>query len=176
MEEIKMDEVKIGEEKKLDVSGLIEKGKKKGSLSASELDEAMDGMDLDSMEELYEALESNGVTFGESLSSDEMDAIENEVESFGGGENIERQLVQEGISIDDPVRMYLKDIGKVPLLDSEREKELAQRMAEGDEQAKDEAKAEAEPVAEATAEVKVEKAPEVKTNGKKWPNRKKKRR
>lgn len=50
------------------------------------------------------------------------------------------------------------------------------KTSESDEQAKDEAKAEVEPAAEATAEVKVEKAPEVKTNGKKWPNRKKKRR
>ena len=126
---------KNNETKKLDLGELIEKGKKKGSLSASDLDEAMEGLDydMDSLDKLYEALEDSGIAFGEDIAT-----LENEVEAFGGGENIERQLVQEGISIDDPVRMYLKDIGKVPLLDSEREKELAQRMAEGDEQAKDE--------------------------------------
>ena len=137
MEEIKHNEMKAAEDKKIDVSELIEKGKKKGSLSDTDLFEAMENMDLDP-DELYEALEDNGVTFGDNLSSDELSAIESEVSSFGGGENIERQLVQEGISIDDPVRMYLKDIGKVPLLSTEREKELAQRMAEGDEAAKDE--------------------------------------
>ena len=136
MEENK-NEVKNAQEKKLSVSDLIEKGKKKGSLSDNELYEAMETMDLDP-DELYEALEDSGVTFGDNISSDELDAIESEVSSFGGGENIERQLVQEGVSIDDPVRMYLKDIGKVPLLTTEREKELAQRMADGDEAAKDE--------------------------------------
>ena len=137
MEEIK-DAMTQAKEKKL--NELIEKGKKKGSLTASELDEAMEGVDFDtdSLEKLYEELEANDVLFGEGMSSNELDAIESEVESFGGGENIERQLVQEGVSIDDPVRMYLKDIGKVPLLDTEREKELAQRMAEGDEAAKEE--------------------------------------
>ena len=140
MEETKKDMIEEAEAKKPDFNDLIEKGKKKGSLSARDIDEAMEGVDydMDSLEKLYEALEDSGVSFGGDISSGELDAIENEVESFGGGENIERQLVQEGISIDDPVRLYLKDIGKVPLLDTEREKELAQRMAEGDEAAKDE--------------------------------------
>ena len=65
-----------------------------------------------------------------------MTEIENEVEKFNTGENMERILEQEGLAIDDPVRMYLKEIGKVPLLDAEEEKELARRMAEGDENAK----------------------------------------
>ena len=131
----KMESTKELEGKKIDLGELIEKGKKKGSLSARELDEAMEGLDydMDSLDKLYEALEDSGIALGEDIA-----ALENEVEAFGGGENIERQLVQEGISIDDPVRMYLKDIGKVPLLDSEREKELAQKMSEGDEQAKEE--------------------------------------
>ncbi len=139
-----MDEIKVAQKdsegKKLDLSELIEKGKKKGTLSARDIDEAIEGTDydLDSLDKLYEALEDSGITFEADISANELDAIENDVESFGGGENIERQLVQEGISIDDPVRMYLKDIGKVPLLDPEREQELARRMAEGDEDAKDE--------------------------------------
>ena len=137
MDELKQEELKELEGKKV-VNDLIEKGKKKGSLSASDMDEVIADLDMDSLEELYEALEDNGVAFGESLASGDLDAIETEVESFVGGENIERQLAQEGISIDDPVRMYLKDIGKVPLLSTEREKELAQRMSEGDEAAKDE--------------------------------------
>ncbi|MBQ9802286.1 MAG: RNA polymerase sigma factor RpoD [Clostridia bacterium] len=126
-------------EKKVDMDGLIEKGKK-GDLSTSDLDEAMENMDfdMDSLEKLYEAFEDNGVSLPDELSSSEITEIEHEVERFGGGENMERMLEQEGLSIDDPVRMYLKEIGKVPLLNAEREKELAERMAEGDEDAKTE--------------------------------------
>ena len=127
------------DEKKLDVSDLIEKGKK-GALSTSDLDEAMENMDFDmeSLEKLYEAFEDNGVSLPDDISTSEINEIESEVERFGGGENMERMLEQEGLSIDDPVRMYLKEIGKVPLLNTDREKELAERMAEGDEDAKSE--------------------------------------
>ena len=126
-------------DKKVDMEGLIEKGKK-GDLSTNDLDEAMENMDfdMDSLEKLYEAFEDNGVSLPDDISTTEMNEIEHEVERFGGGENMERMLEQEGLSIDDPVRMYLKEIGKVPLLTAEREKELAERMAEGDETAKTE--------------------------------------
>ena len=126
-------------EKKVDMSGLIEKGKK-GDLSSSDIDEVMESMDfdLDSLEKLYDAFADNGVALPDELSSGEITEIENEVERFGAGENMEKILEQEGLSIDDPVRMYLKEIGKVPLLSAEREKELAERMAEGDEEAKTE--------------------------------------
>ena len=126
-------------EKKVDMDGLIEKGKK-GDLSTNDLDEAMESMDfdMDSLEKLYEAFEDNGVSLPDDISTSEMNEIEHEVERFGGGENMERLLEQEGLSIDDPVRMYLKEIGKVPLLTAEREKELAERMAAGDDSAKTE--------------------------------------
>ena len=128
-----------GDEKKINMNELIEKGKK-GVLSTSDLDEAMESMDfdMDSLEKLYEAFEDNGVSLPDDISNSEMSEIESEVERFGAGENMERLLEQEGLSIDDPVRMYLKEIGKVPLLSAEREKELAGRMAEGDENAKSE--------------------------------------
>ena len=131
------------EVKKVDVRDLIEKGKK-GLLSSHDLDEAMENMDSDEIDNLYKLLEDNGISLlGEvpdfSMDGiDDMSEIENEVERFGGGENMERILEQEGLSIDDPVRMYLKEIGKIPLLSTDREKELAERMVQGDEAAKTE--------------------------------------
>ena len=130
-------ETLVGNEKKIDVSALIEKGKK-GKLSASDLDEALEEMNFDaeSIDKLYETLEDNGISFDGDLSSEELSAIENEVEAFSAAENMERILEQEGLAIDDPVRLYLKEIGRVPLLTADREKELAERMMVGDEDAK----------------------------------------
>ncbi len=123
---------------KVDVDQLIEKGKK-GKLSASDLDDVMEEMDfdVDSIDQLYEKLEDSGVAFeDDDFSKDEMNEIENEVASFGTGEGIDNFLEQEGIGTDDPVRLYLKEIGKVPLVSGEREKELAEQMMAGDESAK----------------------------------------
>ena len=122
-------------EKNARMDDLIEKGKK-GRLSESDLDAAMEEMDydIDSLDKLYESLEDSGVPLPE-LSGSEMSEIENEVEQFGNSENMQRILEQEGL-VDDPVRLYLKEIGRVPLLTSDREHELAERMAEGDIEAK----------------------------------------
>ena len=123
--------------KKIDIEELIEKGKK-GGLSNIDLDEAIEEMnfDMDSLDKLYETLEDNGIPLPDDMTNSEISEIETEVEKFGEGENMEKMLEQGGVQIDDPVRMYLKEIGRVPLLSADEEKELAEKMAEGDEEAK----------------------------------------
>ncbi len=121
-------------DKKVDMNDIIAKGKK-GDLSITDLEEAMEEYDYDT-DKLYDTLESNGISLPMDIPQSEMTEIENDVEKFGTPESMERILEQEGLAIDDPVRMYLKEIGKVPLLDAEEEKELARRMSEGDEDAK----------------------------------------
>ena len=127
--ENKSDAAETKQEKTLDVQSLIEKGKK-GALSESDLDEMLEecDYDMDKFEKLYETLEDNEIPLPGDISSSEIVEIESEVESFGAGENMERLLEQEGLSIDDPVRMYLKEIGRVPLLSADRERELAEIM------------------------------------------------
>ena len=121
-------------DKKVDMNDIIAKGKN-GDLSLADLEEAIDEYDFDA-DKLYDTLESNGISIPMDIPQSEMAEIENEVEKFGTPESMERILEQEGLAIDDPVRMYLKEIGKVPLLDAEEEKELARRMSDGDEEAK----------------------------------------
>ena len=121
-------------EKKLSVDELIAKAKEEG-LSVSDLEEAMEEFDFDT-DKLYDTLESSGIEINIDIPQSELTEIENEVEKYDTGENMERLLEQEGLAIDDPVRMYLKEIGKVPLLDAEEEKELARRMSDGNEYAK----------------------------------------
>ena len=114
--------------------------KKKGVLEDSEVNDFFAGMNLtaEQFENVFEALEHEGVEILKINGGDDEPTerdLELEDEDSEDMENIDLS-VPDSVSIEDPVRMYLKEIGKVPLLSADEEIELAQRMEEGDEEAK----------------------------------------
>lgn len=109
---------------------LVEKGKSKGMLTYKEIMDAFEEVELepDQIEKIYETVENMGI--------DVVGDIDAEIQDLQNAEEELDLTLPEGISIDDPVRMYLKEIGKVPLLSADEEIELAQRMEKGDNEAK----------------------------------------
>ncbi|MBQ2468855.1 MAG: RNA polymerase sigma factor RpoD [Clostridia bacterium] len=86
----------------------------------------------------FDSLDDAALDDSDYIDSDDFNELEGEDGEFDETESVENILSQEGLAVDDPVRMYLKDIGKVPLLSAEKELELAERMINGDKAAKNE--------------------------------------
>ncbi|MBO5516714.1 MAG: RNA polymerase sigma factor RpoD [Firmicutes bacterium] len=124
---------------------ILERAKKSGSITFNEVDDAFADLDMSQTEKdaFYDKLEDSGIEVKpldivddfdfESLEPDSEAELEELVEA---AETDDLTDMPKGVTVDDPVRMYLKEIGKVPLLTAEEEMDLAQRMEQGDEEAK----------------------------------------
>ncbi|MDD3192931.1 MAG: RNA polymerase sigma factor RpoD [Oscillospiraceae bacterium] len=125
------------QDKKSVIKDLIESGKAKGKLTTKEITDALEELDfdVDKVDKLYDTLEGLNIEIIEDLEPD-IDLDLNTIPVAAASEEEEEAPPAEGVNIDDPVKVYLKEIGRVPLLSSEEEIDLAQRMAQGDDYAK----------------------------------------
>lgn len=118
------------EKKITTIDDLLETGKKTGKLTSSEINRFLESTDFgdEEIDKIYENIESKGIEV--------VDTDSEEILTESNIEKYQKELAKEGVSIDDPVKVYLKEIGSFPLLSLDEEIELAQKIEEGDVKAK----------------------------------------
>ena len=138
VEEVKVKDKKKNEEEKGQennkVKEIIEKAKSQGQITYGELAKELDDANVEQIDKVFDAFEDLGVELEEDLEEPDIEDLE-EVEDIKL-EEIDLNAAMDGVNVDDPVRLYLREIGKIPLLTYEQELELAQKVLDGDEEAK----------------------------------------